>query len=203
MALPSNFVKWSALSPAYRARLKRNGITAKSREAAARRGTYDVNRARGHVSTKPVGAISKTTIERVLNNEGTVAEVTGTDLLTQFTWPAWVPREVHNQQNGVTYITEPAVGAALSQLPDPRTWKSVTFVPHGDTDPWEMVVEIKGRKKARRIMIPGGGEAGSGAKQVLDIVTLNESRENKKRLQRKLDAMFFDVTGTDEEVGGE
>jgi hypothetical protein len=201
VALPSNFTKWSDLTPAYRNRLKRNGVTAKSREAAARRGTYDVNRARGHVSTKPVGAISKTTIDRVLGGEGTVGEVTGTDLLTQFTWPAWVPREVHNQGNGVTYITEPAVGAALSQLPDPHTWGRITFVPQLE-GPWEMVVEIKGRKKAKRIMIPGGGESGSGAKQVLDIVTLNESRENKKRLQRKLDAMFFEVTGTDEEVGG-
>ena len=186
--------KWSELSAAYRKRLERQGITARSHRTA------DLSRARGHVSTRPVGAIDKATIERVLTGEGTVGEVVGTDLLDRFNWPDWVPHVVRNQGDGFDYAVEVPVAAALSQLPDPRTWDHVAFSPRVGDEPWEMVVYVKRRTTPRRILIPGGGEPGSGAKQVLDIVSALTDDENKRRERRRASLLFFDVYGTDQVI---
>lgn len=186
--------RWGELSEAYRRRLERQGITARTHQRA------DLNRARGHVSTRPVGAIDRATIERVLTGEGTVGEVTGTDLLARFTWPDWVPRTIDNQGDGFTYAVEVPVAAALSQLPDPRTWDHVAFSPRVADEPWEMVVYIKRRTTPRRILIPGGGEPGSGAKQVLDIVSALTDSENARRERRRASLLFFDVYGTDQVI---
>ncbi len=184
---------WKDLSPDYRARLQRQGITAKTHARS------DLNMARGHRSTKVVGAINEGTLHRILiQRQGTVGEVTGTDLLARFTWPSWVPHYVDNQQDGFTYAVEPVVAAALSRLPDPRTWKGVEFLPAGEDEPWTMVVEIKGRKKKKETLIPGGGGAGSGAKQVLDILTSLEGQENKRRVRSRAEQLFFTVRETEE-----
>lgn len=186
--------KWSELSAAYKKRLERQGITARTHQRA------DLNRARGHYSTRAVGAIDQATINRVLSGEGTVGEVVGEDLLTRFTWPDWVPHVVRNQGDGFDYAVEVPTAAALSQLPDPRTWDHVAFSPRVGDDPWEMVVWIKRRKTPRRILIPGGGEPGSGAKQVLDIVTSLTDEENARRERRRASMLFFDVYGTDQVI---
>lgn len=188
---PSSY-DFEHLSPAYRQRLSSHGIT------PANYKTLDKNVARGHRSTRAVGAIDEPTLRRVLAGQGTLAEVTGKDLLSRFTWPAWVPAVVSNQQDGFTYPVDPVVAAALSRLPDPRTWKSVAFRPAGEDEPWTMVVEIKGRKKNRETIIPGGGGAGTGAKQVLDIITSLEEDENTRRNKHRAERLFFLVRETDE-----
>ena len=183
---------YAHLTPAYRKRLSSHGITPENYTAV------DKNRARGHRSTKAVGAIDEETLRRVLSGQGTVEEVTGAGLLARFTWPAWVPATVDNQQDGFSYAVDPVVAAALSRLPDPRTWKSVEFHPQGEDEPWEMCVEIKRRKKKRCVLIPGGGGAGTGAKQVLDILTSLEVDENLRRQKRRVEDLFFTVRETDE-----
>jgi hypothetical protein len=188
---PSSY-DYAHLTPAYRKRLSSHGITPENYQS------LDKNRARGHRSTKAVGAIDEGTLRRVLSGQGTVDEVTGAGLLSRFTWPAWVPATVDNQQDGFTYAVDPVVAAALSRLPDPRTWKGVEFHPQGEDEPWLMVVEIKGRKKKREILIPGGGGAGTGAKQVLDILTSLEVDENLRRQKRRVEDLFFTVRETDE-----
>jgi hypothetical protein len=183
---------WKDLSPAYKKRLQRQGITAKTHRRS------ELNQARGHRSTQAVGAINEGTLRRIIAGEGTVSEVTGTDLLSRFTWPAWVPHTVSNQQDGFTYAVDPVVAAALSRLPDPRTWTSVEFQPAGDDEPWTMVVGVKRRKKPRTTTIPGGGGAGTGAKQVLDILTSLESQENARRMRARAEQLFINVRETDE-----
>jgi hypothetical protein len=183
---------WKDLSPDYKARLQRQGITARTHR------TSDLNAARGHRSTRVVGAIDEDTLRRVVSGQGTQGEVTGNDLLTRFTWPSWVPHIVTNQHHGFTYSVDPVVAAALSRLPDPRTWKSVEFHPQGDDEPWTMVVEIKGRKKKKETLIPGGGGAGTGAKVVLDILTSLEEDENQRRLRQRGELLFFTVRETEE-----
>jgi hypothetical protein len=136
-------------------------------------------------------------LRRVVSGQGTLGEVTGTDLLSRFTWPSWVPHYVTNQQDGV-YAVEPVVAAALSRLPDPRTWTSVAFEPAGDDEPWTMVVTVKRRKKPRTTIIPGGGGAGSGAKVVLDIISSLETDENERRMKARAELLFFLVRETDE-----
>jgi len=186
---------WRDLTPAYRRRLERQGITARSHRSA------DLTVPRGHVSTRVVGAIDRGTLERILaQREGTLGEVTGRDLLARFTWPSWVPHTVENQQDGFTYSVDPVVAAALSRLPDPHTWRDVAFTPRGEDEPWTMVVDVKGRKRPVETIIPGGGGPGSGAKVVLDILTSLEEKENERRVKRRIESLFFTVRGTDEEV---
>jgi hypothetical protein len=183
---------WKDLSPAYKKRLQSHGITARTHNKT------DKSIARGHRSTRAVGAIDESTLRRVVSGQGTLGEVTGTDLLSRFTWPSWVPHYVTNQQDGVTYAVEPVIAAALSRLPDPRTWTSVEFHPADDDEPWEMVVTVKRRKKPRTTIIPGGGGAGSGAKVVLDIISSLEVDENKRRQRARAELLFFLVRETDE-----
>jgi hypothetical protein len=183
---------YAHLTPAYRRRLERGGIT------PANYRQLDQNIARGHRSTRVVGAIDEPTLRRVLTGGGTVDEVTKGGLLSRFTWPSWVPSTVTNQGDGFTYAVDPVVAAALSRLPDPRTWKTFHFEPAGDDEPWTMVVEVKGRKKPKTTIIPGGGGAGTGAKQVLDIVTSLEADENKRRQRARAELLFFLVRETDE-----
>ena len=180
------------LSPAYAKRLASHGITPANYQ------TLDKNVARGHRSTRAVGAIDEGVLRRVLGGQGTVGEVTGKDLLSRFTWPSWIPGTVSNQQDGFTYAVDPVVAAALSRLPDPRTWTSVTFEPSGNDEPWTMVVTVKRRKLERTTIIPGGGGAGTGAKQVLDILSSLEEDENVRRMKHRAELLFFTVRETEE-----
>lgn len=173
---------WKDLSPAYRARLERQGINSHNH------GVANLIRARGHQPARPVGAAPRELVERIVKGEALPQEIK--DLPKAFTRPAWVPKSA-----------APDVAAALSQLPDPKRWESVEFIPRADDQPWTMVVHLKGNAYDREILIPGGGGPGSGAKEVLEIVTnitkKQEVQEAKKRAAAA--AVFFDVLGSDEE----
>lgn len=176
---------WTSLSPAYRARLERAGVTASTHASA------DKTRARGHPSPLPTGSVQPELINRVVSGEGTVEELN--TLASRFTRPSWIPER---------YSVD--VAAALSQLPNPRTWSSVEFVPAADDQPWTMIVHRKGNAYDRTILIPGGGGDGSGAREVLELVTdlsrESEAQRNARRRRREIEALFFEVLGTDEET---
>ncbi len=173
---------WDALSPAYRARLERSGITRASHAKA------NLTEARGHPSPRPAGAAPKELVERLVRGEGTPEDFK--TLVKKFTRPSWVPAWAAND-----------VAAALSQLPNPRTWESVEFIPRDDGQPWTMIVHRKGNAYDREILIPGGGGPGSGAKEVLQIVTdlKDQQRARAEKKRRAVEALFFEVVGTDEE----
>jgi hypothetical protein len=90
--------------------------------------------------------------------------------------------------------TSPDVAAALSLLPPPSRWKSVDFQPRGDGQFWTMTVIPKGRAYPVVIDIPGGGGPGSGARQILEIVTLIGKAPAKKRTAAE--ELFFEVMGS-------
>ena len=107
---------------------------------------------------------------RMVSGAGTEADQTR---LAAFRGPAWIPA-------GLSYD----VRAALSQLRgSPRDWAQVRFVPAPDGEPWGMVVTPKGSPRRldgssaydQVILIPGGGAAGTGAREVLDLFYHPES----------------------------
>ena len=181
---------WSQLTPAYRARLEARGITAATHASA------DKTSARGHVRRLP-GQIDPELYRRVVNAEATPRELK--TLPSQFTWPDWVPRTVNRQDSRgrrYPFKTSPDVAAALSQLPNPKHWKSVEFVPRGDGQPWTMIVKMKGYRYDREIEIPGGGGPGTGAKEMLEIVTEFVEKSEEKRKRREAESLFIDVMGS-------
>lgn len=173
-----------ALSAAYQHRLEARGITYQE----YRRGA-NLTEARGHPSPRPAGAAPKDLVERLVRGEGSPQDYK--DLAKKFTRPAWVPTWAATD-----------VAAALSQLPDPKRWESVEFTPRGDGQPWTMTVHLKGNAYDREILIPGGGGPGSGAKEVLQIVTELEykQRDQYEKRRRAAEAIFFDVLGSDDEA---
>ena len=185
---------WRQLTPAYQARLELHGITAATHASASK------VEARGYHPKK--GAINRKLYNRIVSNEGTVAE--RRTLETQFVWPDWVPRTVTRQRGSrgrrYQFKTQADVAAAFSLLPNPRSWKDVDFIPRGEGQPWTMIVHLKNGNE-RTILIPGGGGPGSGAKEVLEIVTeLQEKKVNVPKYQRATsgEEVFFDVLGSDE-----
>jgi len=188
---------WRQLSPAYRARLERRGITAATHASASK------VEARGYHPSR--GAVNRKLYNRIINNEGTVAE--RRTLETQFVWPDWVPRTVSRQRGSrgrrYQFKTQPDVAAAFSLLPNPKSWKDAEFIPRGDGQPWTMIVHLK-NGNTKTIDIPGGGGPGSGAKEVLEIVTeLQEKKVNMPKYKRATsgEEVFFEVMGTDEVTG--
>lgn len=170
---------WKDLTPAYRARLERAGVTSHTHAVA------NLTVARGHPTPPPPGAAPKELVERLVRGEGTPQEFK--ELASKFTRPGWVPEWASVD-----------VAAALSRLPNPRQWRDVEFIPRGDGQPWTMIVKLKGNAYDREILIPGGGGPGTGAKEVLQIVTdLRKKSEQEKN--RRVEAIFFDVLGSDEE----
>jgi len=120
-------------------------------------------------------------------------------LKSKFTWPAWLPKKIAKERGAPPTPISTDVAAALSQLPNPSTWKSVTFEPAADGQAWTMRVTFKGNRYDREILIPGGGGAGSGAKETLAVVTYLERQSEKSEIAKKrraAEALFFDVTGT-------
>jgi hypothetical protein len=174
---------WKDLSPAYRARLERHGVTARTH------GVANLTEARGHPSRPPAGAAPKELVERLVRGEAEPQDFK--KIKTQFTRPAWVPKSAPID-----------VQAALSRLPDPKRWESVEFVPRDDGQPWTMIVKMKGNAYDKEILIPGGGGPGTGARAVLEIVTElgRNSEEAERRRRRKTESLFFDVMGSDEEA---
>lgn len=171
---------WKDLSPAYRARLERAGITARTH------GVANLTEARGHPSKPPAGAAPRELVERLVRGEALPEEFK--KIRTEFTRPVWVPKSAPID-----------VQAALSRLPNPKRWESVEFVPRDDGEPWTMIVKLKGNAYDREILIPGGGGPGTGARSVLEIVTDIETKNRQERTNRTQALFGFDVMGSDED----
>jgi hypothetical protein len=93
----------------------------------------------------------------MIEGQATEADVR---VLGSFTRPGWIPSRLAFD-----------VAAALSQLADgPSNWASVVFTPRADSEPWTMEVTYKRGLGPQSIEIPGGGGAGSGAREILDLV---------------------------------
>jgi len=176
---------WKDLTPAYRARLERRGVTSHTHAVA------NLTQARGHPSKPPAGAAPRDIVERVVKGQGTESDWKALRKRGSFIRPAWVPKS-----------TSLDVAAALSQLPPPSRWEDVEFVPRSDGDAWTMIVKLKGNAYDREILIPGGGDPGSGAREVLEIVAgLRRKQEDDATKKRKrAEALFYEVLGTDEEA---
>lgn len=184
---------WKDLTPAYRARLERAGVTRADHARA------NLVRARGHQLARPAGAAPAALAEAAARGQLTARQLR--EVGRSFTWPSWLPKRARRQgEPGVTFPVTPDVAAALSQLPDPKRWREVTFTPRGDGEPWTMTVKLKGNAYDREILIPGGGYAGSGAKEVIEIVTMLTEQSEAKKTRRAAEALFFEVLGSDEAV---
>ena len=172
---------WKDLTPAYKARLQRAGVTSRTH------GVVNLVRARGHQLARPPGAAPEELVNRQVRHQLTYEEMKG--LASKFTRPDWIPAK---------YPID--VAAALSQLPNPKTWESVEFIPRADDEPWTMIVKLKGNAYDREILIPGGGGPATGARSTLELVTdLMNKSEDKAAKNRRLSAMFFEVLGSDED----
>jgi len=176
---------WEDKSEAYRRRLERNGISRSDWEQGA-----DLRAARGHKPEPKVSRTREKALERIINRNSTDLDRDYKTLQRGFRWPRWVPKELPDN-GAVTYD----VAVALSQLPPPSRWKSVDFVPRPDGQAWTMTVVPKGRAYPVVIDIPGGGGAGTGARQILEIMTLLEKGPVKKQ-PTAADAVFFEVMGS-------
>ena len=182
---------WKDLSPTYRKRLERHGVTSKTHAVANK------TEARGHPSKPPAGAAPAELVDRLLSGGGYPEEFE--TLETMFTWPSWVPRRVATTKYGGDEPVFVEVAAALSRLPNPRTWDHVEVEPAGDGEPWTLTVYRKGNAYPRSVLIPGGGQQFSGARQVLGILTEigDESlAKESKRRRREAYSLFFDVYET-------
>lgn len=182
---------WKDLSPAYRRRLEARGVTSHTHAVA------DLTEARGHPSPAPPGAVDKRLIDRLMEGEGTTEEFDR--LETMFTWPSWVPRRISTTRYGGTEPVFVEVAAALSRLPNPRTWDHTEVTPRGEGEPWDLTVYFKGNRHPRTVLVPGGGQEFSGARQVLGILTQirDESETEASRRRRAAEALFFDVMGSE------
>jgi hypothetical protein len=138
---------WAQLSPTYKARLTRQGITPQLYRSGA-----DLRGARGKLgaSSRPATAAPKEQTDQTVTGGGTDESQRILERWRSTTAPAWLPAS--NELLGTDVV------AALSQLPSPRSWGNVHFIPSGGGQPWVMQVDIKGGYQ-REIVIPGGSDA--------------------------------------------
>jgi hypothetical protein len=166
---------WGKLSPAYRDRLKRQGITAQSYR------TGDLRGARGHKAKPPPYAAPAVATQHVAIGQGTEAELsTLADWARSSARPSWIPKTMGMD-----------AAAALSQIDlNPEQWGHVRFEPRPDGAPWEMYVTPRGAPLRsdgtsvydRHVTIPGGGSPHSfGAREILDWLTYNEDMDYEIR----------------------
>lgn len=173
---------WNNLTPAYRNRLERGGLSKSSYESGA-----DLRKARGHA---PKGFQTLNRDELALLNKAVRADATPQEIkkLEQFlTRPSWIPKSSE---------VRPEVYGALGKLPHPRTWKHVYIVPTA-RGPWEMTVYTKRGRYPNTIEIPGGGGAvGEAPREVIDLVKQLgiEYNNNPNTASSK---EFWAVMGTD------
>ena len=114
---------WKELSPTYRARLERAGITAKSRRAGA-----DLRVARGHPRPPRAGEAPEalTNVERPTSTQRAALRAWRSTLA-----PDWLPDRRRMADH---------VAAVVSGLRHPRYWKEVTFYAAA-SGPWTIRVE--------------------------------------------------------------
>jgi hypothetical protein len=175
---------WDDRTEAYRRRLERQGITRSMWEQGA-----DLRAARGHKPAPLLAPGKAKALDRVIKAGSTDINKDYKTLQRGFRWPKWIPKD-----NPITGPTSIDVAVALSQLPAPSKWKSVDMVPRPDGQFWTMTVQLKGNAYPVVIDIPGGGGAGSGAKQVLEIVTNIGKMPSKKR--NEAEEVFLEVMGS-------
>ena len=148
---PGRRVGYRSLSKSYRERIDRT-VGRKAWEAGA-----DLRKARGHVPEPPKTAAPTDVVERVVSGAGTPTDFRELGLWNR---PGWIPATMRDD-----------VAGALSQLPNPSRWSHVSFYAAPDGAPWRMVVEMKGNAYPVEIEIPGGGALGTGARDVLELLT--------------------------------
>jgi hypothetical protein len=113
---------WKDLSPAYRRRLQRAGITATSRRSGA-----DQRIARGHRPRPRAGQAPAP----LLAPEPSTATREARRVWRQTLAPDWLPNRERMADS---------VAAALSGLRNPRTWRKVDLTPAPAGQPWSMTV---------------------------------------------------------------
>ena len=148
---PGRRVGFSRLSASYRRRIERT-VGRDAWEAGA-----DLRAARGKTPKPPPTAAPTKIVERVVGGGGTPEDFRE---LGTWTRPGWIPKTMRED-----------VAAALSQLPPPSRWSHVSFHATADGAPWRMVVEMKGRADPVEIERPGGGAVGTGARDVLELLS--------------------------------
>lgn len=142
---------WSQLSPAYRARLEREGI---GREEWLR--GADLRRARGHTRTLPTWAAPRPETVRLLAGEATEADIATLEAWNRENRPDWASGEMSMD-----------TAAALTQIGvSPARWEDVDIVPRGGERNWVMMVTPTNGYPIT-IEIPGG----SLAIEVLEFLT--------------------------------
>jgi hypothetical protein len=114
---------WKQLTPAYRKRLQRAGIT-----AADRRRGVDLRETRGHT---PRSQAPRPLITGSIAGTLTEVQRAARRLWRETLSPDWLPSR-QNMSDGTA--------AALSQLRHPRTWRRVDFTPAPPGQPWRMRV---------------------------------------------------------------
>jgi len=151
--------RWKDLTPAYRRRLQRQGITGKTHRTA------DLRVFRGHVPRPPTGAAPTELTARTVAGEDSDQDRRELENWRATAAPAWLP--------GPVYLGDDAA-AALSQLRrGPSQWKRVTLTPTAvpadpmeTAAPWTMTVEYV-RGYPQTILIPA-----ESAREVLDMLSL-------------------------------
>jgi hypothetical protein len=184
-------VGWSKLRASTRRRYLGAGITRADWEAGV-----DLRQARSHPAPPPTYQAPAQLVGGPLPSMADVYRVR--EWAESKAAPAWT-RGMH-----------PDTAAALSQIPwPPSQWRDVILTPAADMAPWTMRVVPKGRPtigivtdRAGKdhavtaydviIQIPGGGELGSGARQVLDLLTFGPTAQ-----EQEWEPVPFDLTGTE------
>jgi hypothetical protein len=137
--------RWSELSPDYRHRLERQGITGTSHRTA------DLRVARGK-APRPAASAAPAEATRL----GVAGSATDASREALRAWrdtgdrAAWIPQS--------RAILSDDAAAALSQLPSPRQWGDVSVTARPGEEPWTMTVEIKGGYD-RTVELSGGTDA--------------------------------------------
>ena len=147
---PGRRVGFSKLSASYRRRIERT-VGREAWESGV-----DLRAARGKKPKPPPTAAPVEVTRRVVAGEGTPEDIR---TLGAFQRPGWIPRSMRED-----------VAASLSFLPNPSRWKNVELQARPNGEPWTMIVTPKTGYPIS-IEIPGGGAVGTGARDVLDLLT--------------------------------
>jgi len=174
---------WDQLSPAYRDRLKRSGITKKSYTAGV-----DLRAARGK-KTEGLKVTAKT--QKALTQKAVRAEATPQEirqLESMIIRPNWLPK-------GLSVRTE--VAAVMATLPNPKTWKHTYLTPAKGNAPWTLTIYRKRAKYPIVVEIPGGGGAeGEAPREVIDILKSLNIQYNAEE-EINYEDIFWSVMDTD------
>ena len=147
---------WNSLTPAYKKRLERSGLTKSKYESGA-----DLRAARGHAlrGSQTLDKEQKALLDRAIRADATPQEINRLEKV--LLRPSWLPNSVK---------VRPEVLGALSKLPNPKNWKHVYIVP-AESGPWTMTVYTKRGLYPNTIEIPGGGGAkGEAPREVIDAI---------------------------------